>query len=219
MVYDCCNSSYLNTVSCRLNWLYHLSGGAIVVSPDKKLIDKVGKVYAGRASSSPIVDLFITLLSMGLKGYKRLLTERTTMLQEFPVKLQAIAEKHGERLLNCPGNTISFGITLDGLARPKVEDETDEHNTQSVAKDISSLGAMLFTRCVSGTRVVPRAQLNVMGGEEFLGFGSSTSHYHHAYMTAACAIGVSGREVEEFYLRLDKTLGEFKAKRDKSAGR
>ncbi|VEU37930.1 unnamed protein product [Pseudo-nitzschia multistriata] len=190
-------------------------GGAIIASPNKKVIGDVGKVYAGRASSSPIVDLFITLLSMGMNGYKRLLKERTTILETFPKKLQEISEKHGERLLSCPANTISFGLTLDGLARPKLDDESEEDYTKSIGKEISSFGAMLFSRCVSGTRVVPRSQLKIMGGESFVGFGSSTSQYPHAYMTAACAIGVSIQEVEEFYVRLDKTLTEFETKKKK----
>lgn len=192
-------------------------GGAIIVSPSAEQVEKIGKVYAGRASSSPIVDLFITLLSMGLNGYKRLLKERNAMLEAFPQKLQAVAEKHGERLLVCPKNTISFGITLDGLARPQNENETEEEYIQSISKDVSSFGAMLFSRCVSGTRVVPRAQLKVMGGQEFVGFGSSTRDYPHAYMTAACAIGVSKPEIDEFYIRLDKTMKEFVAMRRKAA--
>lgn len=192
-------------------------GGAIIVSPSAEQVEKIGKVYAGRASSSPIVDLFITLLSMGLNGYKRLLKERNAMLEAFPQKLQAVAEKHGERLLVCPKNTISFGITLDGLARPQNESETEEEYIQSISKDVSSFGAMLFSRCVSGTRVVPRAQLKVMGGQEFVGFGSSTRDYPHAYMTAACAIGVSKPEIDEFYIRLDKTMKEFVAMRRKAA--
>jgi O-phospho-L-seryl-tRNASec:L-selenocysteinyl-tRNA synthase len=174
-------------------------------------------MYAGRASSSPIVDLFITLLSMGMNGYKRLLRERTEILDTFPHRLKAVAEKYGERLLICPSNTISFGLTLDGLARPKEKDELDESYPQSIDKEISSFGAMLFSRCVSGTRVVPRSQLNIMGGENFVGFGSSTNNYPHAYMTAACAIGVSAHEVEEFYVRLDKTLKEFNTKKKKKS--
>mmetsp|Transcript_21053 Transcript_21053/g.50027 ORF Transcript_21053/g.50027 Transcript_21053/m.50027 type:complete len:539 (+) Transcript_21053:278-1894(+) len=191
-------------------------GGAVIVSPDKSTIEKIGKVYAGRASSSPIVDLFITLLSMGLHGYKRLLEERKTMLETFPQRLQEVATKHGERVLNCPSNTISFGITLDGLVRPRNDSETEEEYIKSVSKDISSFGAMLFSRCVSGTRVVPRAQTKNMGGEEFIGFGSSTNDYPHAYMTAACAVGVSCQEINEFYKRLDKTLKEFVSKRKKA---
>jgi O-phospho-L-seryl-tRNASec:L-selenocysteinyl-tRNA synthase len=187
----------------------------VIVSPDKSVIDNVGKVYAGRASSSPIVDLFITLLSMGLTGYKRLLDERTSMLETFPDRLDSVAKKYGERLLICPSNTISFGITLDALPRQQRDDETTEDYTKAVAKDTSSFGAMLFSRCVSGTRVVPRAQTKVMSGEEFVGFGSSTSNYHSAYMTAACAIGVSKTEIDEFFVRLDKTLGEYAARRQK----
>jgi O-phospho-L-seryl-tRNASec:L-selenocysteinyl-tRNA synthase len=195
----------------------HETGGAVIVSPNKKVIENVGKVYAGRASSSPIVDLFITLLSMGLNGYKRLLKERMVMLETFPARIQEVAAKYGERVLSCPSNTISFGMTLDGLGRQKREDESDDDYTKSVSKEISSFGAMLFSRCVSGTRVVPRAEVKSMGGHEFVGFGSSTSNYNYAYMTAACAIGVSVQEVAEFFVRLDKTLTEFAAKKNKAA--
>jgi O-phospho-L-seryl-tRNASec:L-selenocysteinyl-tRNA synthase len=54
-----------------------------------------------------------------------------------------------------------------------------------------------------------------MSGQEFVGFGSSTSNYHSAYLTAACAIGVSQAEIDEFFVRLDKTLAEYAAKRKK----
>ena len=189
------------------------AGGAVIISPDKNVTENVGKIYAGRASSSPIVDLFITLLSMGLSGYTRLLRERQEMLKAFPERLQAIAEKYGERRLGCPDNTISFGITLDTLvSRSRSETETEADYLKAVAKDISSFGAMLFSRCVSGTRVVPRGESKTMGGQKFIGFGSSVENYGNAYMTAACAIGVSKVELDEFFVRLDKTLKEFKAK-------
>lgn len=188
-------------------------GGAIIVSPNKTVIQNVGKIYAGRASSSPIVDLFITLLSMGLNGYKRLLHERQNLLETFPLDLAEVAKKYGERVLSCPSNTISFGMTLDSLARKQRDDETDKDYTKSVAKDVSSFGAMLFTRCVSGTRVIPRAETKTMDKYVFEGFGSSVHNFPHAYMTAACAIGVSHAEVKEFFIRLDKTLAEFMTKR------
>lgn len=63
---------------------------------------------------------------------------------------------------------------------------------------------------MSGTRVIPRGEIKKMGGIEFRGFGSSVENYPHAYMTAACAIGVSVGEVNEFFARLDKTLKEVK---------
>lgn len=139
------------------------------------------------------------------------------MLEAFPSRLQAVAEKHGERILSCPANTISYGMTLDGLARPKTEEESEAEYLKSVAKQISSFGAMLFSRCVSGTRVVPRGEMKVMGGQEFAGFGSSTSNFGNAYMTAACAIGVTSQELDEFFVRLDKTLTEFHTKKNKGS--
>jgi O-phospho-L-seryl-tRNASec:L-selenocysteinyl-tRNA synthase len=41
-------------------------GGSIIYGPKKKdLINKISKIYPGRASSGPLVDLFITFLEMG----------------------------------------------------------------------------------------------------------------------------------------------------------
>jgi O-phospho-L-seryl-tRNASec:L-selenocysteinyl-tRNA synthase len=185
------------------------------LSPQKALVQGVGKVYAGRASSSPIVDLFITLLSMGMNGYEGLLKTRQDMLQTFPTRLGEVAAKYGERVLSCPTNTISFGITLDNQTREKKDDESEDDYLQDIDKDISQFGSMLFSRCVSGTRVVPRAQNKKMGDQLFLGFGSSVEGYPHAYMTAACAIGLSQDELDEFFVRLDKTLQE-KTKKSKA---
>lgn len=193
-----------------------IPGGAIVTSSHEEIIQNVGKVYAGRASSSPIVDLFITLLSMGLNGYVGMLNDRNKAVENFSKRLAEVAETHGERLLQCPCNTISFGITLDSLARPKEESEDETAYLLRVRKEISAFGAMLFSRCVSGTRVIPRLEEKSMGGQQlFAGFGSSHDAYPHAYMTAACAIGVNPSEVDEFFVRLDKTLKEFKKKQQK----
>lgn len=176
-------------------------GGALVLSPQAEVVKNIGKNYAGRASSSPHVDLFITLLSMGMNGYKSLLEQRRKILETFPQQFHAVAEKHGERLLTCGTNDISFAISLDTMA------EKDD--------DISALGAMLFSRCVSGTRVVVRGVEKTVCGQPFNGFGSSVDRYPHSYMTAACAIGLGEAEVDLFFRRLDKTLGEFKKKQKK----
>ena len=79
------------------------------------------------------------------------------------------------------------------------------------------LGSMLFTRCVSGTRVVPRGQLKSVGGIDFAGYGASVNGYPHDYLTAACAVGLSSAELDEFLLRLDKALRKAKGGKD-SAG-
>lgn len=178
------------------------------------MIKNLGKIYAGRASSAPILDLFITLLSMGLDGYKQLLEQRNNLIPKFQKRFAEVAKNEGERLLECPKNTISFGITLDTLAN---NDENDENVDEKKKAEITSLfGSMLFTRCVSGTRVVSKNQTKVMSGQEFIGFGSSTDAFPHNYLTAACAIGLSEGEMNEFFLRLEKSFKDFRTKRKKA---
>ena len=57
------------TVSCLIsstdkNLLVPV-GGSLIYSRDKKIIDTITQIYPGRASAGPIIDVFITLLSMG----------------------------------------------------------------------------------------------------------------------------------------------------------
>ena len=145
---------------------------------------------------------------MGLQGYRSLLDRRNQILTTFAEKLNAVATQHGERLLVCQGNDISFGISLDSF-------ESKDEATSKSSNDVSALGAMLFSRCVSGTRVVPRGVQKTVCGIPFDGFGSSADGYPHSYLTAACAIGLSQDEVDLFLRRLDKTLSEFRKKQKK----
>jgi O-phospho-L-seryl-tRNASec:L-selenocysteinyl-tRNA synthase len=186
-------------------------GGAIITSPNEDTIQAISKTYAGRASSAPILDLFITMLSMGLNGYKNLLEERRMLMVEFQSTFQQIAAKHGERSLSCPKNTISYGITLNSLSQP-IEGELPDQ----IGREMTSLfGSMLFTRCVSGTRVVAKGGAKTISGQNFVGFGSSTDDYPHSYLTAACAIGLTKDEMKEFFNRLDKCFKDFWTKRRK----
>jgi O-phospho-L-seryl-tRNASec:L-selenocysteinyl-tRNA synthase len=187
-------------------------GGAIITSPNEKVIQTISKVYAGRASSAPILDLFITLLSMGLNGYQKLLEDRRTLVGEFQSKLEQIAERYGERTLSCPKNTISFGITLDSLSKPIEGESADQISKREMT---SLFGSMLFTRCISGTRVVAKGGSKTISGQKFVGFGSSTDDYPHSYLTAACAIGLTEDENEEFFVRLDRCFKDFWTKRRK----
>jgi len=200
-------------------------GGAIVTSPSEAIAKSLGKIYAGRASSSPIMDLFVTLLSMGLNGYSSLLQKRSLLSIQFQQKFEEIALKYNEKILKCPRNTISFGITLDTLGAPmncdnkksSTEECNDINEKKKRAKMTSQFGSMLFTRCVSGTRVVAMNEKKVICGQEFIGFGSSTHNFPHSYLTAACAIGLTKVEMEEFFVRLDKCFKDFWSKRKKNA--
>ena len=45
-------------------------------TPRTNMIEKINKFYPGRASSGPIIDLFITYLQMGENTLKALLAQR-----------------------------------------------------------------------------------------------------------------------------------------------
>jgi len=51
-------------------------GGAIIAGSDEKFMAAIAKNYPGRASGSPVLDLFITLLELGRDGYEQLLQKR-----------------------------------------------------------------------------------------------------------------------------------------------
>ena len=147
------------------------------------------------------MDLFITLLSMGEKGWVRLLTERETLYEYMREELSKVAEEVGERMLETPWNPISMAMTL------------------SCAQNVSPtmFGSMLFSRLVSGTRVVTPGETKTIGGVEFRGFGASHSAYPHTYFTAAAAIGTTHDDVDRFAAILRKTFLEFKVKAAASA--
>jgi len=194
-------------------------GGALVLSPAADVIDVVQKNYPGRASASPMVDLFITLLSMGFGGYKEILEERVRLSRLFRAKFEEVAEAFGEQMLDCPRNTISFGVTLDNLI-PTGQNAHGDTNEKLISAQernqlITRFGSMLFTRCISGTRVVPPGEKKTISGHTFLGFGSSYDKYPHAYMTAACAVGMGEEEMLEFFRRLEKSWKDYYSKREK----
>ncbi|CAL1132980.1 unnamed protein product [Cladocopium goreaui] len=74
-------------------------GGAIVAGPSSALVDKVSSLYPGRASMSPVLDLFITLLSLGASGWTGLLQERKENAKWFEERLSSVSEKLGLRVL------------------------------------------------------------------------------------------------------------------------
>jgi O-phospho-L-seryl-tRNASec:L-selenocysteinyl-tRNA synthase len=192
----------LDAVVCSLdkNFLVPV-GGALVFGPRKDVVNGIAANYPGRASAAPALDLFVTLLEMGEAGYRGLRDKRGAMLDGFRVGLERVAAKHGERVLQCRSNTISFGITLATIP--------DEF--------CGMLGSMLFSRCCSGCRVVVKGSTKDVGGLKFKGFGSSHDEYGVTYLTAACAIGMREEEAREFFDRLDKCLADVKKKIEKKA--
>lgn len=132
-------------------------GGAIVASFEEKLLQEVASSYAGRASGSQALDVFMTLLSLGSKGFQSLMEQRNENFIYLKEKLKEFAESRDEKVIDCTENSISVAITLSRLV-----DAAQKSN-------ITQLGAMLHTRGVSGARVVTPGQNKTIDGYEFEG--------------------------------------------------
>ncbi|XP_056411846.1 O-phosphoseryl-tRNA(Sec) selenium transferase isoform X2 [Hyla sarda] len=172
-------------------------GGAVVAGFNESFLEEISKMYPGRASASPSLDVLITLLSLGASGYKNLLTERKELFTYLANELKALATKHNERLLDTPHNPISLAMSLKNLS---------EKDGQA----ITQLGSMLFTRQVSGGRVVPLGTSQTVSGYVFKGFMSHSNDYPCAYLNAASAIGIKKQDIDLFIKRLDKCLRQCK---------
>eukprot|EP00887_Chlorella_sp_A99_P001435 scaffold8.g1435.t1 len=92
-------------------------GGAIIAARRgaTQLVEAVNKLYPGRASMSPLLDLLITLLHWGAAGWRCVLAQREALHVHARARLQQWAAQHGERVLDTPGNPISLAITLSSL--------------------------------------------------------------------------------------------------------
>lgn len=176
-------------------------GGAIIAGFNDVFIQAISKMYPGRASASPSLDVLITILSLGASGYKQLLRERKELYVYLQSELKKVAEGYNERLLVTPHNPISLAMSLKNL-----EEQSGTAVTQ--------LGSMLFTRQVSGARVVPRESVQTVSGRAFTGFMSHTDHYPCAYLNAASAIGMKRQDVDLFTKRLDRCLRDLRKERN-----
>ena len=230
----------------------------------------ISALYPGRASATPMIDLFLTLVGLGVSGWTALLRRREELVPVLRQRLGELAASKGERMLCTPSNTISMAMTLDRLEPEAVEQinaksaaataaaapglassssssslsSASTHAPSSAASSSGSgssprpftpsyLGSLLFSRHVSGPRVLGRAPpASSIGGIRFEGYGThsggssntgsggkagsgSGSAYPHAYVTAACSIGMGAEEVDLFVARLDKCIGEFHKQKDK----
>lgn len=171
-------------------------GGSIIAGFDTDFVRKVAQNYPGRASSSPTIDVFITLMQMGTAGYKALMDERRENYKLLKEEMTKVAEKYGERVLETRNNPISIAMTLSSIGDP------DDPKGRS----ISEIGSMLFTRGVSGTRVITGRDTKVIEGYTFKAWGSHWDKTDMPYLTAAAAIGMTHEDIMTFIRRLDKVM-------------
>jgi O-phospho-L-seryl-tRNASec:L-selenocysteinyl-tRNA synthase len=113
-------------------------GGAIVASPEPRLVEKVAQAYPGRASSAPIIQFLSAILSLGTDRYEELRQRQEKNRQLLEDGLTRIADRNNERLLKV-FNPIAAAMTLNNhyakkvgghlytlrVTGPKVLEETD----------------------------------------------------------------------------------------------
>ncbi|RMX66917.1 hypothetical protein DD238_000952 [Peronospora effusa] len=184
-------------------------GGAIVCSTSREVIDNVAKLYPGRASATPMLDFFITMLQMGKNEYRRLLEERKHLAAYMREKLEIVAMEEGERVLHVSSNEISFALTLATFCS-EVEDR------QEKSRRLTLLGAMLFSRGVSGARVVSCLDCKTIAGHDFISFGAHYDEFPVAYVTFACALGMKRSEVDLLVTKLRKIMHDWRANEKKT---
>lgn len=162
-------------------------GGAVVAGFDAQFMENIGKKYPGRASVTPVMDLFITLLSMGVQGYTSLMSQRTDQMEYLRTRLGEVAATFNLQLLQTKNNPISMGLTIPKGAG-------------------TELGSQLFLRGVSGVRVVTPHQVKTVAGITLKGWGAHHPNYPQGYLTAAAAMGMAKGDIETFVARLEKCL-------------
>lgn len=163
-------------------------GGAIVLTYTEELFDRVSHAYPGRASITPTTDLFITLLSMGRAGLLDLVQKRKRLFQLFYDQLEQWAKSNQECLLSSKQfSPISIAISLKNLPNER----------------LTELGSMLFTRRISGARVVKLGTKQKIETYEFTNYGSHSSQTQYSYLTVAAAIGIEEEDIVHFMKKFD----------------
>lgn len=183
-------------------------------SSPKLLTNLVSQSYPGRASASSIIDLFITQLSLGQKGYLQLLSDREKNRQYFFESLKNLSEKYNLKIISSPLNTISYSLDLSSLEK-------------SSSKSISELGSMFFQRKVTGSRVVAVKKniisnnnltknnySYILGKEisktsDLSNWGSHHDNFPVSYLTVACSIGLRKDEIDEGFDRITKVIQQY----------
>ena len=196
--------------------------------PRSSLVSRMSRLYPGRASSSSVADLLITLLTIGERGWLSLLTTRSSLFERLSASLHQLAERHNERVLRTvDSNDISMAVTLTLPASPSDSDAAAANSS------LSLLGSMLYRRGVSGMRVwqpgavSPFSGLPLDGwaghgytagdsqserGEYSEGARSSSRSGRSGYVSMACAVGMSEQEVDGVIEKLDETMTQWKRK-------
>lgn len=117
-------------------------GGAIVCADNADRVARVAAVYAGRASAAPMLDLFITALSLGRRGMQRLWDRRYEVREDLVWRLRAFASRRGEVLIeeSTRGNIASWGpCTTSSVCRRSQSAASDARGSYQGGEEGRSL--------------------------------------------------------------------------------
>ena len=161
-------------------------GGALIASPSKEIITKISQAYAGRASATPVVNFLISMLSLGINGYQKLIEEQQKNRKLLEEKLTNVAERIGEKVLDI-FNPVAVAISLENLK--------EEH--------LFALGGALYNLRVTGPRVYnPKEK----------GFGTCCENYPTPYIVMNAAIGSEVRDIVFAVERFEKAYTQITQK-------
>jgi len=161
-------------------------GGAIIASPSEEIINKISQAYAGRASAAPIVNFLISMLSLGIEGYQKLLREQQHNRKLLENKLKGVAEKINEKILDV-FNPVAVAVSLNNLKK----------------EQLFALGGALYNLRVTGPRVY--------NPEESV-FGTCSTEYIVPYIVMNAAIGATSEDIISAVERFEKAYDQITQK-------
>ncbi len=161
-------------------------GGAIIASPSEEIITKISQAYAGRASAAPIVNFLISMLSLGIEGYQKLLREQQDNRKLLENQLKGVAEKINEKILDV-FNPVAVAVSLNNLKK----------------EQLFALGGALYNLRVTGPRVY--------NPEESV-FGTCCTEYITPYIVMNAAIGATSEDIVSAVERFEKAYDQITQK-------
>ncbi|CBH18335.1 hypothetical protein, conserved [Trypanosoma brucei gambiense DAL972] len=195
--------------------------GGAVLSGGKTAVARATSLYAGRASASPVIDLFITALSLGRSGFKKLWDTRYLLRRSLQNQLKGFAGARGELLLDefdaqcdVDGASGDFVAAVppsgeagcDGVERPQRNDISFAITMRTVGSPstAAAVGARLFRKGVTGPRVVlPSDNVTRLCGHSFRNYGMHTDETPSCpLLVLACGVGMTAEDVDGLMKRL-----------------
>jgi O-phospho-L-seryl-tRNASec:L-selenocysteinyl-tRNA synthase len=161
-------------------------GGALIASPIKENIKKISQTYAGRASATPVVNFLISMLSLGIEGYQKLIEEQQENRKLLEQKLSIVAKNLDEQILDI-FNPVAVALSLKNLK--------EEH--------LYAVGGALYNLRVTGPRVY-----NPKESE----FGTCCKNYPTPYIVMNAAIGSKKEDIVSAVERFEKAYKQITQK-------